>query len=130
MLVVALAFARDLNVLSRGDDVATALGVAVPRTTLALHAAAALATAAAVTTAGSVGFVGLVVPHALRLVIGNDQRMLLPAARARRRNAARRSPTRSRAASSRPCSCPVGVITALVGVPAFLVPARAQRGRA
>ena len=73
-------FARDLNVLARGEDVAARAGVAVPRATLALHALAALATAVAVTTAGSVGFVGLVVPHALRLVIGNDQRVLLPAA--------------------------------------------------
>jgi iron complex transport system permease protein len=80
VVLIALAFARDMNALSRGDDVASALGVAVPRITLALHAAAALATAAAVTTAGTVGFVGLIVPHALRLVIGNDQRVLLPAA--------------------------------------------------
>ena len=77
-LLGALAFARDLNILARGEDVAAALGVAVARTTLVLCAVAALATAAAVTTAGSVGFVGLVVPHGLRIVIGNDQRLLLP----------------------------------------------------
>ena len=126
-LVGSLAFARDLNVLARGEDVAAALGVAVARTTLVLCALAALATAAAVTTAGSVGFVGLVVPHALRLVIGNDQRVLLPASVARRRHAAACSPTRSRAPIAAPVQLPVGVITALVGVPVFL--ALLSRGR-
>ncbi len=89
VLVGALAFARDLTVLARGEDIASTVGVAVPRVTLALYALAALATAVAVTTAGSVGFIGLVVPHALRLVVGNDQRLLLPGSRAGRRRAAR-----------------------------------------
>jgi iron complex transport system permease protein len=119
VVLISLAFARDMNVLSRGDDVASALGVAVPRITLALHAAAALATAAAVTTAGTVGFVGLIVPHALRLVIGNDQRILLPAAALAGGTLLVLADTLARSIVA-PVQLPVGVITALIGVPAFL----------
>jgi iron complex transport system permease protein len=119
VLAVAMALARDLNVLARGDDHAAALGVAVPRVTLALHALAALATAAAVTTAGSVGFVGLVVPHALRLALGNDQRLLLPASVLAGGALLVLADTLARTVAA-PVQLPVGVITALVGVPVFL----------
>jgi len=119
-LLGALAFARDLNVLARGEDVAAALGVAVARTTLALCAVAALATAAAVTTAGSVGFVGLVVPHGLRLVLGNDQRLLLPASVLTGGTLLLLADTLARTVAA-PIQLPVGVITALVGVPVLLV---------
>ena len=125
-LVGALAFARDLNVLARGEHVAAALGVAVARTTIVLCALAALATAAAVTTAGSVGFVGLVVPHALRLVIGNDQRVLLPASALAGGALLVLADTLARSVVA-PVQLPVGVITALVGVPVFL--ALLARGR-
>ncbi len=119
VLIVALAFARDMNVLSRGDDAASALGVAVPRVTLVLHATAALAAAAAVTTAGAVGFVGLIVPHALRSVIGNDQRVLLPAAALAGGTLLMLADALARTVVA-PIQLPVGVITALLGVPAFL----------
>jgi iron complex transport system permease protein len=125
-LVGALAFARDLNVLARGDDVAATLGVAVRRTTLVLCALAARATAAADTTAGSVGFVGLVVPHALRLVVGNDQRVLLPACVLAGGALLVLADTLARSVAA-PVQLPVGVITALVGVPVFL--ALLARGR-
>jgi len=119
VLAIALAFARDMNVLTRGDDIAGALGVEVPRVTLVLHAMAALATAAAVTTAGSIGFVGLIVPHALRIVIGNDQRVLLPAAALAGGTLLVLADTLARSIVA-PVQLPVGVITALIGVPAFL----------
>ena len=119
-LVASLAFARDLNVLSRGEETAAALGVAVGRTTAMLCAVAALATAAAVTTAGSVGFVGLVVPHGLRLVIGNDQRLLLPASVLCGGTLLVFADTLARTIAA-PIQLPVGVITALVGVPVLLV---------
>ena len=125
-LLGALAFARDLNVLARGEDVAAALGVAVGRTTFLLCSLAAVATAAAVTTAGSVGFVGLVVPHALRLVIGNDQRVLLPACALAGGALLVLADTLARSVAA-PVQLPVGVITALVGVPVFL--ALLARGR-
>lgn len=77
----ALAFvhARDLNVLSTGEEGALALGVDVPRLRLRLIALTTVMTAAAVSVSGSILFVGLVVPHILRLVLGPDHRALLPA---------------------------------------------------
>ena len=119
-LAASLAFARDLNVLSRGEETAAALGVAVGRTTAMLCAVAALATAAAVTTAGSVGFVGLVVPHGLRLVVGNDQRLLLPASVLCGGTLLVFADTLARTIAA-PIQLPVGVITALVGVPVLLL---------
>jgi len=119
VVAAALALARDLNVLARGEDVAAALGVAVPRITLALHALAALAAAAAVTTAGSVGFVGLIVPHALRLAVGNDQRLLLPASALAGGTLVVLADTLARSVAA-PAQLPVGVVTALIGVPVFL----------
>jgi iron complex transport system permease protein len=118
-LAVALAMARDLNALARGPGEASVLGVDVPKTGLALHALAALATAAAVTTAGSIGFVGLVVPHAMRLVLGNDQRLLLPAAAIAGGALLVVADTAARTIVA-PVELPVGVLTALLGVPAFL----------
>ncbi len=119
VLLASLALARDLNVLVHGETTATTLGVAVARVTLVLHALAATATAAAVTTAGTVGFVGLVVPHALRLVLGNDQRLLLPACALGGGTLLVLADTLARSVIA-PAQLPVGVITALVGVPVFL----------
>ena len=118
-LVVAIPFARDLNVLARGEDTAAALGVVVPRVTLLLYLLSAVATAAAVTTTGSVGFVGLVVPHALRLVFGTDHRLLLPASALAGGTLLVLADTVARTVAA-PVQFPVGVITALIGVPAFL----------
>ena len=122
----ALACARDLNVLARGEEVAAALGVGVMRTTIFLCVLAAFATAAAVTTAGSIGFVGLIVPHALRIVIGNDQRVLLPASVLAGGTLLVLADTLARTVAA-PVQLPVGVITALVGVPMLL--ALLARGR-
>jgi iron complex transport system permease protein len=118
-LGIGLVLARDLNVLARGEDLAATLGVAVPRVTLLLHALAALATAAAVTVAGSIGFVGLIVPHAVRMVIGNDHRVLVPAAVLAGGTLLVLADTLARTLVA-PLQLPVGVITALLGVPAFL----------
>jgi iron complex transport system permease protein len=118
-LAVALVLARSLNRLTRGAEHAEALGVNVVRVTLATHAIAAFAAAAAVTQAGSVGFVGLIVPHALRLAIGNDQRVLLPAAALTGGAFVVVADTLARTLFA-PLSVPVGVITALIGVPTFL----------
>jgi iron complex transport system permease protein len=65
-LLVAVPFARELNLLARGADQALALGVAVPFLRRIIYIVASLATAVAVTTAGSIGFVGLIVPHLVR----------------------------------------------------------------
>ena len=82
LLVVCLLIAplgRSLNVMARGPLQAAALGVNVRPLEWTIYLTASVLTAMAVTTAGSIGFVGLVVPHMLRLVLGNDQRLILPA---------------------------------------------------
>lgn len=122
-LVVALAacvpVAPQLNVLLRGDATALALGVPAARLRLRVYLVASLAAAAAVTTAGTIGFIGLVVPHALRLVGGNDQRMLVPASALAGGIAVMGADLIARTVIA-PAQLPVGVVTALVGVPAFL----------
>lgn len=118
-VLVTLPFARELNLLARGADQARALGVAVPVLRRVVYAVASLATAVAVTTAGSIGFVGLIVPHLVRLAIGNDQRLLLPAAALAGGSLLVLADTAARTAVA-PLQLPVGVLTALIGVPVFL----------
>lgn len=118
-LGVAFALARPLNLLARGDLQARALGVAVGPLRIAVYVAASLLTAAAVTIAGSVGFVGLVVPHMLRLVGGADHRWLLPAAVLGGGTLLVAADTLARVVVA-PQQLPVGVLTALLGVPLFL----------
>ena len=119
VLAGALAIARDLNALSQGTLDAAAVGVDVARVTLGLYVLGALATAAAVTTAGNIGFVGLVVPHAMRLALGNDQRVLLPACVLGGGTLLVVADTAARTVVA-PLELPVGVLTAIIGVPAFL----------
>jgi iron complex transport system permease protein len=118
-LAVVLPFARDLNVLARGELSARALGVRVEHLRRLLYVLASLLTAAAVTLIGSVGFVGLVVPHLVRFVIGNDQRVLLPAAMLAGGTLLTIADTAARTMIA-PLQLPVGVLTALIGVPVFL----------
>jgi iron complex transport system permease protein len=118
-LAAALPFAGDLNALTRGETTAAALGVDVERLPWLLFALAALLTATAVTTAGAIGFVGLIVPHAVRLVIGNDQRVLLPASALAGGALLLVADTLARQITA-PAQLPTGVITALIGVPTFL----------
>jgi iron complex transport system permease protein len=118
-LALALPFARELNLLSRGETLAATLGVAVPRLRYGIYALASLLTAASVTAAGSIGFVGLVVPHLMRLALGNDQRLLLPAAALAGGSLLAIADTLARTVAA-PQQLPVGVLTALIGVPVFL----------
>src|SRR5690606_2573259 len=118
-LIVLAPFARDLNVLSRGEDGARALGVDVRMLRYLLYALASLLTAVSVTLIGSVGFVGLIVPHLVRLIIGNDQRVLLPAAALAGGTLLTFADTAARTVLA-PIQLPVGVLTALIGVPLFL----------
>jgi iron complex transport system permease protein len=111
---------RSLNVMLRGPIAAQALGVRVQALRRALFVLASLATAVAVTTSGAVGFVGLVVPHALRLTIGNDQRVLLPACALAGGALLVLADTAARTVVA-PQQLPVGLVTALLGVPSFLV---------
>ncbi len=114
-----LSSARDLNAMSRGPEVAHSLGVRVVPLRRKVLVAASLAAAIAVTTAGTIGFVGLVVPHALRLAIGNDQRLLLPACALAGGTLLVVADTIARTAFA-PQQLPVGVIMAFIGTPTFM----------
>ena len=123
VLVLALLWsirnAALLNVLLHGDASAQMLGVKVVPLRAAALFIASLATAAAVAVAGSIGFVGLVVPHALRLLIGNDQRLLLPASALAGGAALALADLLARTIAA-PLQLPVGVVTAIIGVPVLL----------
>ena len=118
-LLAVQPFARELNLLTRGEVTARALGVRVGRLRGLVYGLGSLLTAVAVTTIGSVGFVGLIVPHLVRLAIGNDQRLLLPAATLAGGVLLTVADTAARTVVA-PIQLPVGVLTALIGVPVFL----------
>lgn len=118
-LAISLWFARALNLLLRGENTAAALGESPARLRLIIYLVASLLTAMAVTLAGSVGFVGLVIPHILRLLAGSDHRFLLPACVLLGGAFLTIADTLARSWAA-PVQLPVGVITALLGVPAFL----------
>ncbi len=118
-VIASLAVARHLNVLSRGDLQARALGVPVQPLRLSLYFLASLLTASAVTVAGTVGFVGLVVPHMLRLLGAGDHRLLLPGSVLLGGSLLMLSDTLARTIIA-PQQLPVGVVTALIGVPLYL----------
>ncbi len=118
-LLLSLPQARNLNLLARGELQAGVLGVSVGPLRLQLYLLASLLTAAAVTIGGSIGFVGLVVPHMLRLLVGSDHRLLLPASVLSGGILLLLADTLARTVIA-PQQLPVGVLTALVGVPLFL----------
>ena len=119
LLTISLPFARELNILTRGADRAQTLGVHVDYLRRGVYLVASLATAAAVTQAGSIGFIGLIVPHLVRLAVGNDQRLLLPASVLAGGSLLVIADTLARTVIA-PQQLPVGVLTALIGVPVFL----------
>ncbi len=119
-LLASLALARQLNVLAHGELQAGALGVAVGPLRLAVYLLTSLLTATAVSLAGTVGFVGLLVPHLLRLIAGSDHRLLLPGSALLGGSLLLLADTLARTLLA-PQQLPVGVVTALIGVPAFLI---------
>lgn len=118
--LMLMPLGRHLNVLARGPMQAAALGVDVRWLSWGIYLIASLLTATAVTSAGTIGFVGLVVPHMLRLVLGNDQRLILPACALSGGLLLVVADTLARSVMA-PEQLPVGVITALLGVPMFLL---------
>jgi iron complex transport system permease protein len=120
VLVLMMANARPLNAMARGELQAAALGVDVRRLRLMLYLGASLLTATAVTLAGSIGFVGLIIPHALRLAGARDHRKLLPAAVLLGGSFLMMADSLARTIIA-PQQLPVGVLTAVLGVPAFLL---------
>ena len=122
----ATAGARSLNVLARGDVESQSLGLALKPVRIALFCATAALTATAVTTAGGVGFIGLVTPHAVRLVAGSNHRIVVPASILLGGSLLTLADTLARSAAA-PRMLPVGALTALIGVPLFLILMRRER---
>jgi iron complex transport system permease protein len=127
--IVLLASRRTLDVLAVGDDEATTLGVPVERVRLAVVVAATLGTAAAVSVSGLIAFVGIIVPHTVRLVAGPSYRVILPlsllfgAAFLTLADIAART-------IDQPAEIPIGVVTATFGAPFFLLVLRTNRSAA
>lgn len=119
-LAVCLFYARALDAFTFGDDAAASLGIAVPVVRLILFTLTALMTATIVSMAGSIGFVGLVVPHIMRFMFGPLHRTLLVASALAGAILMVLADIASRVLIA-PQSLPVGVVTAMVGVPFFAV---------
>jgi iron complex transport system permease protein len=119
-LAVCFILARSLNILAHGATLAHTLGVNVETLRRGIYLLASLLTASAVTLAGSIGFVGLIVPHMLRLAGVRDNRLLLPAAALLGGSLLVVADTLARTLFA-PRQLPVGVLTALIGVPLFLL---------
>lgn len=122
-LLIMLASARDLNALRAGDEEAATLGVSVANLQKRLLFAACLLAAACVATAGLVGFVGLLAPHAMRLLFGTNTRALIPASALGGATILVLCDALARSVAA-PTEIPLGVVTAILGVPLFLFLAR------
>jgi len=119
-LLVCFGHARTLDVLAYGQDLAAALGVSLTRTRTVLLCATALLTAALVSACGAVGFVGLVLPHAARALVGPRHGRLLPVTAVAGAVLLVWVDTLARTVLD-PQEVPVGVVTSIIGVPAFVV---------
>jgi len=117
--IIAFPLANSLNIMTWGDLHAGALGINTSQLRLILFFLASMLTAGAVTLAGSVGFVGLVIPHLLRLIVGSEHRLLIPASVLAGGSLLVLADTLARTVLA-PQQLPVGIITALIGVPLFL----------
>ncbi|MBI2219354.1 MAG: iron ABC transporter permease [Candidatus Rokubacteria bacterium] len=118
--------ARELNLLALGEETATQLGVATERLKLRIFLGAALLTGAVVAFAGPIGFVGLVVPHVLRRIVGEDNRVLVPTALVAGAAFLLGADTIARTVIA-PAELSVGVITSFCGAPVFVYVLRSQR---
>jgi len=114
-----LSLARPLNLMAVGEETATHLGVRVERVKRVAYLATSLLVAAAVSVSGVIGFVGLIVPHALRMLWGPDHRLLLPASVLAGGAFLLATDTLARTVVA-PAELPTGVVTALAGVPLFV----------
>jgi iron complex transport system permease protein len=119
-LLLLVGLARPLNLMAVGEETALYLGTPVERVKRIAYLVASLLVAAGVAAAGVIGFVGLIVPHALRLLWGGDHRFLLPGSALAGAAFLLLADMTARTVAA-PVELPVGVVTALVGVPVFLV---------
>ena len=120
LVILGTLAARHLNVLARGELQASIVGLPVRAARYAIFTAASLATALSVTTVGVIGFIGLVVPHLVRLVAGSDHRVVLPASALAGGVLLVIADTIARTVMA-PRQLPVGALTAAIGVPLFLI---------
>ena len=118
-LILAMLMRRDMNIISLGTDTAKSLGMSVNRTRFLLIFTAAILAGAAVSFAGLIGFVGLVVPHAIRFLIGNDNRYLVPASAFGGASFVILCDLVSRMAFA-PYVLPVGILLSFIGGPFFI----------
>lgn len=117
--IALIAFARDLNVYSMGEETARHLGIEAERLKIVIIAIASLITSAAVAVSGIIGFVGLVVPHICRKLFGPDHRVLIPTSAICGASLTVLADLVSRAVLP-PSGLPVGIVTAILGAPFFL----------
>ncbi|MGM9605889.1 MAG: FecCD family ABC transporter permease [Oscillospiraceae bacterium] len=118
-VILVLVFSQRMNILVLGDDVARGLGLNVEATRMGFTALAALLAASAVSVVGLLGFVGLIVPHTIRLIMGNDYRVLFPGSALLGAALVMLSDTFARTIFS-PTEIPVGIVMAVLGAPFFL----------
>ncbi|HEX8318243.1 iron ABC transporter permease [Longimicrobium sp.] len=118
-LAVLFVLARPLNLLAVGEETAQYLGVRTERVKLAAYGTASLLTASAVAVSGVIGFVGLVIPHIVRMTWGADHRFLIPASVLLGATFLVLADSLARTVAA-PTELPIGVVTAFVGVPFFL----------
>lgn len=118
-LIICLMLAPGLNVLVRGERPARALGLSSKAYRIALYVLAALFTAASVTVAGCIGFIGLIVPHLTRMLVGFDHRIVLPVSVLLGGSLLGIADTVARSAFA-PQQLPVGLVMALIGAPVFM----------
>ncbi|ASW57357.1 iron ABC transporter permease [Plantactinospora sp. KBS50] len=126
-MAVVLLHRRELDILSVGDEEALGLGLHPQRSRYVLVAAASLGTAAAVSVSGLIGFVGIVVPHAVRLIFGASYRVILPLSMLFGAAFLALTDVAARTLAA-PTEIPISVLTALVGAPFFIVVLRTSRG--
>lgn len=127
-LAVFMIFARDLNIMLMGEDVAESLGVNVERLRVILLLVASAVTAAAVSMSGVIGFVGLIVPHAVRLFVGPDHRKLIPLSVLTGGFFLLVADTIARTMFA-PSEVPIGVMTAFIGAPYFIFLLQNSKGK-
>jgi iron complex transport system permease protein len=125
---VVFYFARDLNAMTLGEEQARHLGVETETVKKILLICVSLMTAAAVSISGIIGFIGLIVPHIVRLLVGSDHRILLPSAALTGAVVLIACDTISRMVLS-PSEIPVGIITAIIGGPFFIYLLTTKKGR-
>lgn len=127
--LVCFGCARGLNSIALGDDVAAGLGVHVGRTRVIAALGSVVLCGAATAIAGPIGFIGLIVPHLARLLVGNDQRWVLPSTAVLGAGLLVAADVVGRVVA-RPSELDVGIVTAFIGAPVFIAIVRRQKVRA